>query len=136
MISPIRVALATDSGSEVDGHFGSCKVFAVWDVTPDAVMFVAARSTAEADDDEDRNAARATLIQDCHIACFQSIGAPAAAKVVRVGTHPMKVAAGVTMDEMLARLQEALRHPPPWLAKVMGVARPAAPGWGQYSGEE
>lgn len=121
MDSAIRVALATDSGKLVDGHFGSCKVFAVWDISRAAVEFVAARSTLAADDAEDRNKARAELIGDCQIACFQSIGGPAAAKVVRVGAHPLKVAPNTSMDDMLARLQQALGSPPPWLAKVMGV---------------
>lgn len=121
MDSAIRVALATDSGTLVDGHFGSCKVFAVWDVGSASVEFVAARSTLAADDAEDRNKARAELIGDCRIACFQSIGGPAAAKVVRAGAHPLKVAPNTTMDDMLARLQAALASPPPWLAKAMGV---------------
>ncbi|MDI6750804.1 MAG: NifB/NifX family molybdenum-iron cluster-binding protein [Pseudomonadota bacterium] len=121
MTRPIRVACATDSGKLIDGHFGSCKVFAVWDVSREVVAFVAARSTAAADEAEDRNQARAALIGDCQIACFQSIGGPAAAKVVRAGAHPLKVAPNTGMDAWLDELQRALDHPPPWLAKVMGV---------------
>jgi nitrogen fixation protein NifX len=119
--SAIRVACATDSGKLVDGHFGSCKAFAVWDIGRESVAFVEARSTLAADEAEDRNKARAALIGDCQIACFQSIGGPAAAKVVRAGAHPLKVAPGTSMDAMLDRLQQALGSPPPWLAKVMGV---------------
>jgi len=121
MDSAIRVALATDSGTLVDGHFGSCKVFAVWDVGRASIGFVEARSTAAADEAEDKNKARAALIGDCQIACFQSIGGPAAAKVVRAGAHPLKVAPNTGMDDMLERLQQAIGNPPPWLAKVMGV---------------
>jgi nitrogen fixation protein NifX len=90
-------------------------------VSPAAVEFVNALSTATADEAEDRNKARAALISDCQIACFQSIGGPAAAKVVRAGAHPLKVAANTRVDDMLAKLQQALQSPPPWLAKVMGV---------------
>ncbi|MEW6163835.1 MAG: NifB/NifX family molybdenum-iron cluster-binding protein [Pseudomonadota bacterium] len=121
MDSAIRVACATDSGKLVDGHFGSCKAFAVWDIGRESVAFVEARSTLAADEAEDRNKARAALIGDCQIACFQSIGGPAAAKVVRAGAHPLKVAPDTSMDAMLDRLQQALGSPPPWLAKVMGV---------------
>ena len=49
------------------------------------------------------------------------IGGPAAAKVVRAGIHPVKIPAAGSARETLARLQETLRLPPPWLAKVMGV---------------
>jgi nitrogen fixation protein NifX len=121
MNSAIRVACATDSGEIIDGHFGSCKAFVIYAVTPAAIEFVDARSTLAADDEEDRNRARAALIGDCQIACFQSIGGPAAAKVVRAGTHPLKVAPNTRVDAMLARLQQTLKSPPPWLAKAMGV---------------
>ena len=117
----IRVACATDSGKLIDGHFGACKAFVVYAVRPDSVEFIDARSTLAADEAEDKNKARADLIADCQIACFQTIGGPAAAKVVRAGAHPLKVAPDTTIDAMLARLQEALKSPPPWLAKVLGV---------------
>ncbi|HTY04578.1 MAG TPA: NifB/NifX family molybdenum-iron cluster-binding protein [Rhodocyclaceae bacterium] len=121
MSGSIRVACATDSGQLIDGHFGACKAFVIWDVGRQDVEFVEARSTLPADEADDRNAARAALLGDCQVACFLSIGGPAAAKVVRAGVHPLKVAPGTTMDAMVARLQEALASPPPWLAKVMGV---------------
>jgi nitrogen fixation protein NifX len=121
MTGTIRVACATDSGELIDGHFGSCRAFLVYRVSPEAVEFVNALSTAAADEAEDRNKARAALIGDCQIACFQSIGGPAAAKVVRAGAHPLKVAPNTRVDDMLARLQLTLKNPPPWLAKVMGV---------------
>lgn len=121
MSGTIRVACATDSGPLIDGHFGSCRAFLIYQVSQDAVEFLNALSTATADEAEDRNKARAALIGDCQIACFQSIGGPAAAKVVRAGTHPLKVAPNTRVDDMLARLQQALTNPPPWLAKAMGV---------------
>ena len=121
MTGTIRVACATDSGEMIDGHFGSCRAFVLYDVSPTAVEFVNALSTAAADEEEDRNKARAALIGHCQIACFLSIGGPAAAKVVRVGAHPLKVAPNTRVDDMLAKLQQALQSPPPWLAKVMGV---------------
>lgn len=125
MTRPIRIACATDSGHLIDGHFGACRAFVVWDIDPETIAFVEARSTLEADESEDRNRARAELIQDCQILCVQAIGGPAAAKVVRVGAHPLKVPADTSMEGMLERLQQALRNPPPWLARVMGVEAPA-----------
>ncbi|MBP7523875.1 MAG: dinitrogenase iron-molybdenum cofactor biosynthesis protein, partial [Propionivibrio sp.] len=79
------------------------------------------RPTLEADYAEDRNAARASLIADCNVVCIQSIGGPAAAKVVRTGGHPVKVPHPEAARAVVARLQAALHQPPPWLAKVMGV---------------
>jgi len=120
----IRVAVASNHGEELDGHFGSCERFLIYRVSPEAIKLIAVRGTLEADQEKDRNAARAALIADCQIVYLQSIGGPAAAKVVRAGVHPVKQAGGGLARESLARLQKSLATPPPWLAHVMGV--PAA----------
>ncbi|MDD5249450.1 MAG: dinitrogenase iron-molybdenum cofactor biosynthesis protein [Rhodocyclaceae bacterium] len=121
MPGSIRVACASNLGEELDGHFGSCERFLIYQVAPAELRLVAARPTLEADHAEDRNAARAQLIGDCQVVYVQSIGGPAAAKVVRAGVHPVKVARPGGARENLARLQQALTSPPPWLAKAMGV---------------
>jgi nitrogen fixation protein NifX len=120
----IRVACASNSGEEIDGHFGSCEHFLIYQVSPAEMRLVATRSTLETEAAEDKNLARARLIGDCQVAYFQSIGGPAAAKVVRAGVHPVKLPQGGAARDVLVRLQGALKNPPPWLAKVMGV--PAA----------
>lgn len=120
----VRVACASNGGETLDGHFGSCVEFLVYQVSPQAVTLIERRDTAAADEAEDRNVARAALIGDCQVLFIQSIGGPAAAKVVRAGVHPVKVPKAVPARETLARLQTALGSPPPWLAKAMGV--PAA----------
>ncbi|WP_303787022.1 dinitrogenase iron-molybdenum cofactor biosynthesis protein [Azovibrio restrictus] len=120
----IRVAIASNRGEQLDGHFGSCERFLIYQVAPDALKLVDVRCALEADRADDRNAARAALIGDCQILYLQSIGGPAAAKVVRAGVHPIKVPKGGPAREVLARLQAHLDTPPPWLARIMGV--PAA----------
>jgi nitrogen fixation protein NifX len=124
MPQSIRVAVASNHGEELDGHFGSCERFLIYQVAPDAVKLIAVRGALDADQAEDKNAARAALVADCQILYLQSIGGPAAAKVVRAGVHPVKQPKGGAAREVLVRLQEHLRTPPPWLARIMGV--PAA----------
>ncbi|MCB1968614.1 MAG: dinitrogenase iron-molybdenum cofactor biosynthesis protein [Candidatus Accumulibacter sp.] len=124
MPGSIRVAVAANRGENLDGHFGSCERFLVYQVDPEAIKLIAARSTVEADAAGDRNHARAALIDDCQIVYVQSIGGPAAARVVRAGIHPIKVAKGGGARDLLVELQRRLASPPPWLAQVMGV--PAA----------
>ena len=121
MPGSIRVACASNAGEELDGHFGSCERFLIYQVSPVEARLVAVRPTLESDDAEDRNVARAALINDCQVVYVQSIGGPAAAKVVRAGVHPVKIPRSVPARETLVRLREALLTPPPWLAKVMGV---------------
>jgi hypothetical protein len=85
------------------------------------MRLIGVRTTLEADHAEDRNLSRASLIGDCQVVYLQSIGGPAAAKVVRAGVHPVKLSSGGLAREVLTQLQGALQSPPPWLAKIMGV---------------
>jgi nitrogen fixation protein NifX len=121
MPGSLRVAIAANRGENLDGHFGSCERFLIYQVGPDEIRLIAVRSTVEADAAEDRNAARSALIGDCQIVYIQSIGGPAAAKAVRAGVHPVKKPAGGQAREVLAELQGRLSSPPPWLAQIMGV---------------
>ncbi|PLX77819.1 MAG: dinitrogenase iron-molybdenum cofactor biosynthesis protein [Azoarcus sp.] len=118
----LRVAVASNSGEMLDGHFGSCSRFLIYLVSETGIFLSEVRSTRVTDDAEDRNVARAELIGDCHLAYMQSIGGPAAAKVVRAGIHPVKYPVGGAAREVLAQLQGTLQSPPPWLAKLLGRA--------------
>jgi nitrogen fixation protein NifX len=124
MPGSIRVAIAANRGENLDGHFGSCERFLIYQVGPQAVKLIGVRSTVEADAAEDKNTARSALINDCQIVYVQSIGGPAAAKVVRANVHPVKKPAGGPARTVLLELQGRLLNPPPWLAQIMGV--PAA----------
>jgi hypothetical protein len=71
------VAIAANRGENLDGHFGSCERFLVYQVGPDALKLIGIRSTVEADAAEDKNAARSALINDCQIVTFsQSVARP------------------------------------------------------------
>ncbi len=121
MPGSLRVAVASNSADQLDGHFGSAPRFLVYQVGRDAIKLIAVRPTLVADDAEDKNVARSELINDCQIVYVQSIGGPAAAKVVRANVHPIKFPTPVPAREALARLQTTLESPPPWLARIMGV---------------
>lgn len=121
MPDSLRVAVASNSADQLDGHFGSAPRFLVYQVGKAAIRLVDVRPTLIADEAEDKNVARSELINDCQIVYVQSIGGPAAAKVVRAGLHPVKVPTPAPAAEVLARLQAVLDAPPPWLAKIMGV---------------
>jgi nitrogen fixation protein NifX len=119
----IRVAIASNSGERLDGHFGSCLRFLVYQVDTGSATLIGVRSALEADYAEDRNAYRAQLIADCQVLYVVSIGGPAAAKVVKSGIYPMKKIEGGDAADILAELQQVMGNaPPPWLAKLLGVA--------------
>jgi nitrogen fixation protein NifX len=119
----VRVACASDRGEELDGHFGSCRRFLIYQVSPDGVRLAAVREVDDALAQDDKNAYRASLIAECQVLYVVSIGGPAAAKVVKTGVHPVKWPDGGSARERVAALQPVLAQgAPPWLAKVMGRA--------------
>jgi len=123
MPGSIRVACASQGGEQMDGHFGSCPRFLIYQVSADEIRLIDLRATESAGQADDGSAYRAGLIEDCHILYIWSIGGPAAAKVVKAGIHPIKILEGGKALEVLAQLQKVLAgSPPPWLAKIMGVA--------------
>lgn len=117
----LRVAVASNTEENLDGHFGSCPRFLIYQVGRDEVRLIDIRSTLITDEAEDKNVARAELINDCQIVYVQSIGGPAAAKTVRANVHPVKIPEGGQARSTLLRLQTVLDAPPPWLAKILGV---------------
>ena len=122
MPGSIRVAIASNSGESLNGHFGSCIRFLVYQVSSTECKLVDIRSAVEADLSDDRNLFRVNLINDCQVLYVVSIGGPAAAKVVRGGIYPMKVIDGGEAVEIIAKLQQVMsKSPPPWLAKILGV---------------
>ena len=117
----IRVAIASNSGEQLDGHFGSCQRFLVYQVSAAERVLIDVRPTDAAEQAEDRNGYRRDLIQDCQVLYVVTIGGPAASKVVRSGIYPiMKIEGGAAAD-ILAALQRVMASaPPPWLAKLLG----------------
>lgn len=122
MPDSIRIACASNSGEQLDGHFGSCSRFLIYQLDRDELRLVDVRPAEATEGDEaDKNTYRASLIADCQVLYVVSIGGPAAAKVVRAGVHPMKYPLGGSCREHLQELQQVISSsPPPWLAKAMG----------------
>lgn len=122
MPGSVRVALASDSGEALNGHFGSCIRYLVYQVSPAEIRLVGVRDALEADFAEDKNGFRVQLILDCHVLYVVSVGGPAAAKVIKGGIYPIKRIEGGAAAEVLAEFQHMMiQSPPPWLAKILGV---------------
>lgn len=122
MPGSIRVAVASNNGEKLDGHFGSCARFLVYQVSPEEARLIDIRSLASAPSkSDDKNAYRAEQISDCDVLYVVSIGGPAAAKVVKQDIHPIKFPNGGEAQEAIAEMKNILaQNPPPWLAKIMG----------------
>lgn len=118
----IRVAISSNSGATLNGHFGSCLRYLVYQLSKDDMRLIDIRSTIDADDTDDRNLFRVNLIKDCHVVFVQSIGGPAAAKVVRADIYPIKVPDVIEAELQLKEFQKVFDSPPPWFAKILGVS--------------
>ncbi|MCK9606401.1 MAG: dinitrogenase iron-molybdenum cofactor biosynthesis protein [Methylomonas sp.] len=116
----IRVAVASNSGALLNGHFGSCIRFLVYQLSRAECRLIDIRSTIEADNADDRNLFRATMIEDCHVLFVQSIGGPAAAKVIRADIYPIKVPDVIDAVDKLTEFQSVFDAAPPWMAKALG----------------
>ncbi len=119
----IRIAVASNSAEQLDGHFGSCHRYLIYQLSADQLKLIDVRSALEADLAEEKNRFRVDLIRDCAVLYVVSIGGPAAAKVIQANIYPMKIEQGGSAREILAALQKAIAtSPPPWLAKILGIS--------------
>lgn len=124
MPGSVRIACASNDAINVDGHFGSCSQFMVYQVSADEARLIDIRNPdiPEGLEVDDKNVFRAELIQDCQVLYIASVGGPAAAKIVKLGIHPMKLPGIESIADIIDQLQTVIAGtPPPWLAKVMGI---------------
>ncbi|WFU51698.1 nitrogen fixation protein NifX [Sinorhizobium terangae] len=124
----LRVAIATQDMECLNAHFGSAKLFAVFDVTADDSAFVEAvafddvadESGKHRTDGDDRIIARVEALKGCHLLFCLAIGSPSAAKIISAKIHPIKVPQPQSIEDVLSRIRTMLRTaPPPWLRKAV-----------------
>jgi len=115
----VRIAIASNEAERLDGHFGSCLRFLVYQVSADEIRLVDIRPTLSAESAADKNGFRVSLINDCAVVYVVSLGGPAAAKVIKADIHISQHENGGDARPILAQLQDVLRgNPPPWLRKL------------------
>ena len=125
----MKVAFTTEDLERVDAHFGWAKKIAIYEITADSAALAEVVEFAgelEEDGNEDKLGPKLEAIRDCAIVYVAAIGGSAAARVVNMRIHPVKVPQPQPIAEIIAKLQEVLRGtPPPWLRKVLtkGQAR-------------
>lgn len=132
----LRVACASNQTDIVDGHFGSCLRFLIYQVSAQRIALIdvrhnpvrasGTRQHRPGEDPGQSTVTRVAAIKDCALLFVQSIGGPAAARVVNAGIHPIKLRAPGPAPQVLEQLQARLQdQPPPWLAAA--AHRPARP---------
>ena len=119
----MKIAFATQDNESVNAHFGWAKSIIVYNVSPQGHQFVKSfefGDKLEEDGDEDKLAPKLEAIKDCAIVYVAAIGGSAAARVVALRIHPVKVPVPEPIAGILDKLQAVLGGtPPPWLRKAM-----------------
>jgi nitrogen fixation protein NifX len=117
----LLVAFCSNDGVHINGHFGTCQLFFIYQVASDKAQLIDIRNFVEHETLED-NETRAQLLDGCHLLFCEAIGGPAAARIIRHNIHPLKIK---KKDNAIAMQLQALHvlmngTLPPWLAKVLG----------------
>ncbi|PTV94579.1 nitrogen fixation protein NifX [Rhodobacter aestuarii] len=126
---PLRVAIASNDLENLDAHFGSARKIAVYEVWKTGARFVAAHEFSTAteqsgkhDDIDDRIAPKVEALEGCALVFALAIGGPSAARVVKMGCHPIKRKEPEPIADVIAQVQEMLSgSPPPFLRKILGT---------------
>ncbi|MEM5345611.1 nitrogen fixation protein NifX [Paraburkholderia azotifigens] len=122
----MKIAFATQDGMHVDAHFGWAQSIVVYDVTTRGHTLVEVFDFGDKlgeDGDEDKLLPKLEVIHDCAILYVAAIGGSAAARVVALKVHPVKVSKPESIEDILLKLSEVLKGtPPPWLRKAFAKA--------------
>jgi nitrogen fixation protein NifX len=124
----IRLAIASASGRALDAHFGSAKKFVVYEVSGTESRFIEVIDFGDVSGEtgehgvgaDDRISAKIGALSGCQLLLVLAIGGPVAAKVVKAGIHPIKVATAEPIASVLDKVQSMIAgNPPPWLRKLL-----------------
>ncbi len=117
----LRVAFTSTDGININGHFGSCPLFFIYQVTPGHSQLIDIRRYVQSGKGAEVNEEKALMLAGCHLLFCEAIGGPAAARVIRHGLHPVKVKKDPVIALQVAELSTLLGGVlPPWLAKALG----------------
>lgn len=126
----LRVAIASSDGKSMNAHFGSAKRFVTYEVSPSGAQLLEAASFEEVSDEsgdhredgQDRIAAKIAALRGCHLLFVLAIGGPVAAKVIKAGIHPIKLAEPEANDSVIRKVQAMLTgDAPPWMRRVLAT---------------
>jgi len=118
----LKVAFATTDMKTVNQHFGSAQSFSMYMVNPEeSILLEAAQfGKLEQDGDEDKLAAKISMLEGCAAVYCQAIGSSAIRQLVMKGIQPVKVAEGAVVNDLIEVLQnEMSMGPSAWLAKAI-----------------
>ncbi|GGA95619.1 NifB/NifX family molybdenum-iron cluster-binding protein [Agarivorans gilvus] len=115
----VQLAVSSNNLERIDGHFGSCLRFLIYQVSASGYQLVDVRPVVENLTGDARTTYLIDLIGDCQLLATLSIGGPAAARVSRADILPLKQLTPQPSQSILQRLQMVMDQPPRWLARLL-----------------
>lgn len=133
----MKVAFATKDMEEINAHFGGAQEFVVYSVSKDGFALNGVIKTdvfgLNGDDKTDH---RVRALSGVNIMYCESIGGTAAAKVIRAGINPMKVAEPRKIVDVLNELVAMINgNPPPWVKRIINMETVEDPRLERWSEE-
>lgn len=128
MPGSIRVACASNRSERIDAPFGTCARLLIYQVSVQEVRLIDVREQSCEPGAEQRYAGRIRSLGDCHVLCTMTLGATAAARVVRAGLYPVVSHVPEQAPGLLRSLQRVMEDtPPPWMVNLMQKSARALP---------
>lgn len=117
----MKIAFASEDGTDIDQHFGLAGNFVVYEIDQYKHRFIKDVELSEAgEESDDKIAARIEALADCSIMYCTHVGGVAAARLVKSKIHPVKVPKGYPIKEILNQLKDRLgNNPPMWLKRAL-----------------
>jgi len=119
----MKVAFASKDMETVDAHFGGAKEFVVYNVSKDGFELNGVIKTDTSGlTGDDKTDYKVQALSGINIMYVESIGGTAAAKVIRAGINPMKVAEPLRIEDLLKELVAMINgNPPPWVKRIINM---------------
>ncbi|MDA8157337.1 MAG: NifB/NifX family molybdenum-iron cluster-binding protein [Actinomycetota bacterium] len=134
----MRVAFATTDGVSVNEHFGRAGMFSIYEFSRGEYNFLEARKFADGRDTEieaakgmgaeheDKVQKKVDALSDCRIVYMTEVGGPSAARLIKNGVMPLKVADSTPVLELMEKLVQTAgkQKAPVWLRRALEESAP------------
>jgi nitrogen fixation protein NifX len=127
----MRIAIATQDRLNVNGHFGSARIFQFFELGGSEPLYleefefqtVSAEDGNHQGEAEDRLAHKIDALKGTALLFVTGIGGPVSNRVSRANVHPIKLSAEEPIPSLLSRIQVMIQgdNPPMWLRRVIAA---------------
>nr|CRH04595.1 putative nitegen fixation protein NifX-like protein [Candidatus Magnetococcus massalia] len=121
----LRVAFATLDLQNVDQHFGTCRKFAIYQITPQSAQLheVVEFPEEAMDGNEAKLPPRLKALAQCQAVYCMAVGGSAARQLLAGGTTPIRLEEKLCIETLLSEIRHKMQHDPaPWMNWVQRQA--------------